>query len=319
MKNSTKQIKVVPYDPNWPKLFGNQASTIQEILGDNCIAIHHIGSTSVPGLSAKPTIDIIAEVKNGLQSITPLEKIGFSYKGEWNIPFKYGFAKREGTKVNLHVFEEGHSEIALNLTFRDYLRANPQALKEYAELKQKLLSDDTAFHKQEGQLFSGYNLGKDAFIRKILKASNFNRLRFLRCAHHEEWAAARNFRQKYFFGPHNIEDPYTWTFNHPQHVHFVLSQGAEIVGYTHIQLWPDKRAAMRILVIDKAKRNNNLSAKLLALCEKWLKSQEYKSIHAESRTTSLAFYTKNGYTEMPFNDPEGYAGDPQDIAVGKKL
>ena len=139
------------------------------------------------------------------------------------------------------------------------------------------------------------------------------------CTHHSEWEAAKYFRQKYFFEPNNIEDPYTWTFIHPQHKHLVLYSGTEIIGYIHIQLWPDARAAIRIIVIDESRRNAGLGKKFLALSEKWLKLENYKSIHAESSPAALNFYRKNGYVNMAFNDPDGYVGDPEDTEVGKLL
>jgi hypothetical protein len=72
-------------------------------------------------------------------------------------------------------------------------------------------------------------------------------------------------------------------------------------------------------VIDEEKRNGHAGSVLLGWCERWLKSMGVKSLHAESRPTTILFYTKNGYEDMPFNDPEGYESDPQDIAVGKIL
>lgn len=152
-----------------------------------------------------------------------------------------------------------------------------------------------------------------------LNQAECNKYKLVLCTHDSEWDAVKHFRQKYFFGPHNIDDPYTWTFNNPQHKHLVLYQNSKIIGYAHIQLWPNERAAIRIIVIDEAKRNNNFGSKFLHLCEKWLKSQGYKSIHAESNPAALSFYKKNGYVEMPFNDPDGYKGCIEDIAVGKKL
>lgn len=175
-----KHIEVVPYNPDWPKMFEDESKAIKEALGDNCIDIHHIGSTSVPGLSAKPKIDMIAVVKNGKASIEPLELSGFAYKGEWNVPFKFGFTKRDEHKINLHVFEKEHPEIELNLIFRDHLRCNPESVIEYAKIKEKLLSDEDSFKKQAGNLFSGYNLGKDAFIRSILEKERYNGHRFLK-------------------------------------------------------------------------------------------------------------------------------------------
>ena len=95
--------------------------------------------------------------------------------------------------------------------------------------------------KKNDSIYRGYTLDKhdDQF--------GFNKYRFVLCTHHSEWAAAKHFRDTYFFGPHGIEDPYTWTFNHSEHAHLVLYQACEIIGYAHIQFWPYHRAAIRIL------------------------------------------------------------------------
>jgi GrpB-like predicted nucleotidyltransferase (UPF0157 family) len=130
-----KHIEVVPYNPEWPKMFEAEASAIKEALCDNCIAIHHVGSTSVPGLQAKPKIDIIAVVIDPATTISPLESIGIQYRGEYNIPLHYGFSRRGNVDVNLHVYAEGHSEIELNLLFRDYLRSHPEARDKCGALK----------------------------------------------------------------------------------------------------------------------------------------------------------------------------------------
>jgi GNAT superfamily N-acetyltransferase len=98
-----------------------------------------------------------------------------------------------------------------------------------------------------------------------------------------------------------------------------LYQGTEIVALAHIQFWPDQRAAIRIIATDENKRNQNFGSSFLALIEKWLRSLGVKSIHAESRKSSLRFYLKNAYTEMPFNDPENHESDPNDVPVGKVL
>jgi GrpB-like predicted nucleotidyltransferase (UPF0157 family)/GNAT superfamily N-acetyltransferase len=313
-----KHFEVVPYYPEWPQIFEAEAKVIREALGDNCIEIHHIGSTSVPGLAAKPKIDVIAVVKNPSIVAQQLEKVDIQYRGEYNIPLHYGFSKRGTIDFNLHVYEEWHPEIELNICFRDYLRANNDARDTYARLKYELLSDESSFTKSNSD-FSNYTLRKGEYIRTVLKEAGFNRLRMLKCNDQMEWNAAKYFRDTYFFSPLGIDDPYTWTFNHPEHAHLVLYQGTEIIGYAHIQFWPEDRAAIRILVIDEAKRNKKAGSVFLSLCEKWLKVSGVKSIHAESRPTSLGFYVKNGYIEMPFNDGDGHESDPQDIAVGKIL
>ncbi len=313
-----KIIEVVPYDPNWPYIYEKEATFIRQELGDNCLAIHHIGSTSVQGLAAKPKIDIIAVVQDPLLARYQLEKIGIQYRGEYNIPLHYGFSKRADIDLNIHVYEEFHPEIELNLCFRDYLRNHPNKRDDYARLKEELIKDESSFTK-ENSSFTNYTLRKGDFIREVLREAGFNRIRTLKCNDNTEWAAAKHFRDTYFFGLHGIEDPYTWTFNHQEHDHLVLYQGTEIVAYAHIQFWLDQRAAIRIIVTDENKRNQSFGSRFLTLIEKWLKSLGFKSIHAESRQSSLRFYIKNGYCSMPFNDPESHESDPSDVPVGKLL
>mgnify|MGYP002143209505 CR=1 FL=1 len=318
LEPKTKKIVVELYNPDWPQIFEREARKIKEALGPNCVTIHHIGSTSVPGLSAKPVIDMIGVVNDPEKAIQPLQSLGFKYKGEYNIPMRFYFNRSEGVETNLHVYEEGHPEIELNLLFRDYLRKHPNARDEYTKLKEDLLKKKSSYEKNNS-LFTGYNLGKDAFIRKILKAANFSRIRMMKCTHYAEWEAAKRLRNKYFFDPLSISDPYTWTFDHPEHVHLVLYQGIEIIGYAHIQFWPNQRAALRIIVIDEEYRQHGLGSQFLQLCEQWLKRQKITSLHDEARPNVVGFYRRNGYTEMPFEDPSGEPPSIHDIAMGKRL
>lgn len=172
---------------------------------------------------------------------------------------------------------------------------------------------------KNNSIFTGYNLGKDAFIRKILKAANFNRIRIVKCTHYAEWEIAKKLRQKYFFDPLSIVDPFTWTFDHKEHAHLVLYQGVDIMGYAHIQFWPNERAALRIFVIDEPYRSHGFGMQFLKLCEQWLKKQGIHSLHDEARPDAVRFYRKCGYIEMPFEDPSGEPPSSQDTAMGKLL
>ena len=315
----SKEIQVVPYDPNWPHIFEKEAKLIRQALGDNCLAIHHIGSTAVPGLAAKPKIDMIVEVKTITRAVNPMGSLGYVYKGESNIPMRAYFNnKMPKDPFHIHMYEQSHPEIELNLYFRDYLRKHTNKRDEYARLKEELIQDESSFTK-ENSPFTNYTLRTGEFIRKFLREAGFNSIRMLKCNDTTEWQSAKHFRDTYFFGPHGIEDPYTWTFNHSEHAHLVLYQGTEIVAYAHIQFWLDQRAAIRIIATDENKRNQRFGSRFLTLIEKWLKSLGVKSIHAESRQSSLRFYLKNGYTNMPFDDPENHESDPNDIPVGKVL
>jgi GNAT superfamily N-acetyltransferase len=146
-----------------------------------------------------------------------------------------------------------------------------------------------------------------------------SQLKILKCNDQTQWELAKYFRQKYFFGLNNIEDPYQWTFTHPSHEHFVLYNDTKIIGYAHIQLWGYLRAALRIIVIEEVQRNKNFGSKFLQLCEEHLKKQGYKTLHAESNPIALDFYMKNGYVELPFDDPDGFESDPNDTALAKNL
>jgi len=312
-------IEVVPYNPDWPRLFEVESTQLRQALGENCVAVHHVGSTAVPGLCAKPKIDIILVAKDKTLIVQDLENLGYEYRGEFNIPFHMGFRKRPPlSNINLHIYEEGNPEVELNLLFRDYLRTHSEAREEYATLKLNLINPGPLPEKNNAKV-SNFNLGKDAFIKKILEQTGFNGLCMRFCTHYDEWEAARNFRQKYFFDKVPVADPYTWTFDHKDHVHLVLYQGTKIVGYAHIQLWPAQRAALRIIVIDERIRAQGLGSHFLTLCERWLKERGFKILQAQSSPEAYKFYCKQGYKEMPFNDPDGYEGDPQDIDVGKVL
>lgn len=314
----TKVIEVVPYNSRWPKLFEKEAFLIKQTLGENCIDVHHIGSTSVPSLSAKPIIDIIVVIKEPLDVIENLEKLGYIYKGEYNIPFRLYFNKKVGTTVHLHVYEQGNPEIELNLLFRDFLRTTPTARQEYTDLKLNLMAYQ-ALHYPNNSILNGYTLGKDPFIKKTLEQAEFQSLCIRVCAHYDEWKAARLFRQKYFFDPILIKDPYTWTFEHKDHVHFIFYQGTKIIGYAHLQLWPQAQAAIRAIVIIESRRNRGIGSYFLSLCERWLYRQGFKVVHIQSSLKALPFYSKHGYIEMPFNNPEAYKKNFQDIEIGKFL
>jgi GrpB-like predicted nucleotidyltransferase (UPF0157 family) len=130
-------IEIVPYNPEWPKIYEQEAGPIQLALGKPCLAIHHFGSTSIPGLCAKPKIDILAVVRSfAAIDASSLKKIGFENRGEV-IPTGRYFVK-DSPRIHLHLFEEGNPLIARNLLFCDYLRTHPEDREAYAALKMKL-------------------------------------------------------------------------------------------------------------------------------------------------------------------------------------
>lgn len=310
-----RTVQIVPYDQTWPEQFLIESEYVKHALGSNCIVIYHIGSTAVPGLASKPVIDLMPVVLdiNAVDLCNEaMEILDYTARGEDGIPLRRYFRKGSHIRTHhVHVFEQGNPQIDRHLRFRNWMRNNAEDRQAYENLKRRLAA-------QFSNDISAYCEGKNEFIASIDKKA-------MQCvfAYHDlttkELSAVKNFRNTYFFGPHGIDDPYTWTFNHKEHAHLVLYQGVDIIGYAHIQFWPDKRAAIRIIVIDENKRNQNIGSTFLTLIEKWLKSLDVKSVHAESRPSSLGFYSKKGYIEILFNDPNGDECGPPDISVGKFL
>jgi len=164
--NQKETINVIPYDPQWPHIYETEAASIQQALGNNFIAIHHFGSTSVPELAAKPKIDILAVVKSfSLLNIPALEQLGFEYRGEIISTGRY-LAKGK-LRIHLHLFEEGNPLITRNLTFRDWLRTHPDDREAYAQLKQRLAS-----HHTDGM---AYCHAKTDFITQIIEKALQNK------------------------------------------------------------------------------------------------------------------------------------------------
>lgn len=309
-------IEVVPYDPQWPKLFESEALLIQQALGDNCLAVHHIGSTSVPGLSAKPIIDILPVVKDILQVDTAtkaMERLGYEAKGEYGIAFRRYFQKGSDVRThNVHVFEEGDPEISRYLRFRDWMRIHNDDAQAYATLKIELAL-------KFPQDILKYCFGKDAFVASIDAKDGFNGWRIVRALTDREWATVRALRQQYFFKLISSPDPFTWTFEHKDHIHFVFYKNADIIGYIHLHLWPEERAVLRMLVIDEPYRNRGFGSQFLKLCERWLLQQGIKSLLVQASQETHTFFCDHGYVEMTFEDPDRYEADSRAIRMGKCL
>lgn len=137
-----RKVEVKPYNEQWLSMFEEEANILYKILDLEVIDIHHIGSTSVNGLKAKPIIDIMPVVKD----INRIDKfnvsmmaIGYKPKGENGISNRRYFQKGGDNRTHhVHIYQLGSSEINRHLAFRDYLRAHPEVAKKYGDLKEYL-------------------------------------------------------------------------------------------------------------------------------------------------------------------------------------
>ena len=162
-----RHVVVVPYDPGWVQAFEREAVQIAAILGEELLAIHHIGSTSVPGLQAKPIIDIMPVVSDieKVDAYNPaFLELGYEAKGENGIPGRRHFVKGGDLHRthHIHMYEPDNPEVARHLDFRDYLRAHPDEAERYGRLKAELAVQFPY------DIFS-YMMGKNDFIRATIQ------------------------------------------------------------------------------------------------------------------------------------------------------
>lgn len=160
-------IRIVDYDPDWPRHFEQQANKIKSVLGSAALGIEHVGSTSVPELPAKPVIDILLVVANSAQEtayVPALEEAGFELRIRepgWHEHRMFQVPQRN---VNLHVFSTGCTEIERMLVFRDWLRSNASDRELYARTKRALAQHDWKY-------IQNYADAKTAVIEEIISRS----------------------------------------------------------------------------------------------------------------------------------------------------
>jgi GrpB-like predicted nucleotidyltransferase (UPF0157 family) len=151
--------------PEWPRQFEEEATRIRALLGDEIVTIHHIGSTSVPGLAAKPIIDLLPLVRDitRVDDLTSLfEAAGYKAWGEYGLPGRRYFTKDRGEyrTHNIHTYQFDNPDVERHLALCAYLRFDAKARLEYEALKRAVY----ALHPAD---IAAYNSGKDAWIKAL--------------------------------------------------------------------------------------------------------------------------------------------------------
>ena len=161
----TGPIELVEYDSAWPSLYVREARRVRAALGERALQLEHVGSTSVPGLAAKPRIDMVlavADSRSEADYVPALEAAGYTLRirePEW---FEHRLFKDTGPAVNLHVFSAGCPEIARMLAFRDRLREDAADRNLYAQAKRELAGREWKFVQE-------YADAKTAVVEEILR------------------------------------------------------------------------------------------------------------------------------------------------------
>jgi GrpB-like predicted nucleotidyltransferase (UPF0157 family) len=163
-----RKVEVIPHNPNWRKEFEVESKRIADALGNNIVAIHHIGSTAIPGIYAKPIIDLLVEIENLVkvdEQNSSMESLGYEVMGEFGIPGRRYFRKdnQKGDRTHhIHTFKVASEQVERHLAFRDYMIAHPEDAQKYSELKRRLA-------REYPTTIDGYIDGKDGFIKEMDK------------------------------------------------------------------------------------------------------------------------------------------------------
>lgn len=165
-KYKDREYDIVPYDPRWAGQFIEYASKVKGVFGDD-MQIEHIGSTSVPGMSGKPCIDLLITVDDMdmvEQHVHEMNAAGFNYAGQYINEGSRLFRVMKGNEVlaNVHFFIKGHSHINEMIQFRDYLRSHPNEVKAYSNLKLELK------YKYPAD-YASYRKYKDEYVKDLIK------------------------------------------------------------------------------------------------------------------------------------------------------
>jgi GrpB-like predicted nucleotidyltransferase (UPF0157 family) len=163
-KTLTGPVLIVDYDPVWPQLFAHEEARIRAALGERVVLLEHAGSTSVPGLAAKPCIDIVLVVPDSADEpdyVAALEAAGYVLtirEPQW---YEHRVFKGPDTNINLHVFSLGCEEVGRMLRFRDWLRGNTADRQLYERTKRELA-------QREWKYMQNYADAKTAVVEQIV-------------------------------------------------------------------------------------------------------------------------------------------------------
>ncbi|ASN06181.1 GrpB family protein [Virgibacillus necropolis] len=153
------KIRLTEYDKNWIQMYEDETNSLRNIFEDEIVRFEHFGSTSVPGLKAKPVIDMMCLVLD-LQKIDTFNEqmgsLGYDVAGEWGISGRRLFRKGgESRTHHIHVYQVDNPQIERHLVFRDYLRTHPEEVERYGRLKEELTQryEDTSFYSKAKKPF----------------------------------------------------------------------------------------------------------------------------------------------------------------------
>lgn len=330
-------VRVVPYNPIWKQCFEEEKILLDHLLQKDAVNVQHVGSTAVPGLSAKPIIDIMVGVENltdGLKYVEALEEHRYEFRGDAGIPGRLFFAKGspEFRTHHLHMVQY-RSEFWVNhLLFRDYLITYGDAAKEYERIKTELAnqyeSDRMAYTDGKSDFIQSIlcrareesilHMSFDGYFMKRLTAEDENSLQEL-CGRCSDYYTVVEGRSPSKDAAHEIltELPPNKEYK-DKFVVGVCNQNAELVGVIDVvRDYPEMGEWMiGLLMIDPAERNNGLGRRIhrhLVEGVSRLKGDKLRIGVVEDNHGAYCFWRKLGYEEIKRVNMK--VGDKENVVI----
>ena len=161
-------VRLVEYDARWPPLFAAEQQRIRDECGNLALKLEHVGGTSIPGMCAKPVLDIAAGRPRDTSTqdyVAALEQAGYEHRGEQGVPGRQFFCRGDPRAYHVHLVEEDGPLWRDYVAFRDYLRAHAEAARQFADLKRVL----AARFSQDRE---GYTIAKSSHVQEVLRLAS---------------------------------------------------------------------------------------------------------------------------------------------------
>jgi GrpB-like predicted nucleotidyltransferase (UPF0157 family) len=166
-KNQKRKYEISQHHPDWIEMYSGLKTQVEKIFKDEEFLIEHIGSTSIPGMRAKPVIDIclsVPEMKEFEKEIAQMERLGFQWEKDYVAPNTMIFFKTKENSdekiAQIHLCKKGSYKEKQFIDMRDYMRAHPEVVEEYSNLKMKL-------NNKFPDNYPAYRKGKDDFLKEM--------------------------------------------------------------------------------------------------------------------------------------------------------
>ena len=166
-KYKDREYSIVLYNPFWAQMFEAEAVKIKTVFSSDAVAIEHIGSTAVPGMSGKPAIDILVLVNNfqvAEKHVHEMQNLGYEFLGQYvtQNSLLFRVVKNNHLLTNIHIFPKDHPHVKEMIAIRDYLKTHPEEVEAYTYLKEKL-------NQEYPNSYGDYRKKKDEYMKKLME------------------------------------------------------------------------------------------------------------------------------------------------------